>query len=48
MTGHRIKLKGFRIKDGKPERIAGYGLDASAKIRQKKSRKTRVTRRAPG
>jgi hypothetical protein len=46
MTGHRIALKGVRIKNGKLERVFGYGLDASAKIKQRKSKKQRVTRRA--
>jgi hypothetical protein len=42
-TGHRIKISG-RIKDGKiiP---AGRKLDASAAIRQRKSKKVRVKRK---
>lgn len=36
---------GFRIgKSGKVERIPGYGLDASKKAQQKKSKKVRVSR----
>ncbi len=42
MAGQKFTLKGFRIKDGKPERIEGYGLSASAKIARKKSKKVRV------
>lgn len=47
MTGHRISLKGFRIKDGKLQRIPGYGFDAAARIRQKKSKKVTVKRKTP-
>jgi len=36
---------GYRLKGGKVEKIAGYGLDASAKIRAKKSKKQKVVRR---
>jgi hypothetical protein len=36
-------VKGFRIKDGKVEKIAGYGLDSSAKIaKRRKAEKPRV------
>lgn len=49
MTGQKFQLKGFRLnkKTGKPERIEGYGLDASQKIAQKKSKKTKVVRKKP-
>jgi hypothetical protein len=39
-------LRGYVIKDGKVCRVAGYGLDASAKIRQRTSKKVRVIKRA--
>jgi hypothetical protein len=48
MTGHKISLKGVRVKDGKLSAIPSYGRNASAKIAQRKSKKTRVVRRAPG
>lgn len=49
MTGHKIKLPGFRFaKNGNLERIPSYRLNASAAIAQKKSKKVRPTRRAPG
>ena len=43
-TGGRVKttgtpVKGFRLKDGKVEKIAGFGLDASAKIAKRKAAK---------
>lgn len=48
MSGHKITLKGFRIdKSGKVKRIAGYGLDTSAKLRQKKSKRVKVKRKTP-
>lgn len=37
-------IKGYAIKDGKLIKIAGYGLNASAKIAQKKSKKIRPRR----
>lgn len=37
-----ITLKGYTIKDGKVVKIAGYGLNASARIAQRKSKKVRV------
>lgn len=41
-------LKGYRIKsDGKVEKIPGYGLDPSAKIRAKKSKRVKVVKRKP-
>lgn len=49
MIGHKITLKGFRLnkKTGRIERIPGYGLDESAKQRQRSSKKTKVVRRKP-
>lgn len=38
---------GFRMKDGKVERIPGYGLNTSAKIKQRKSKKITVKRKQP-
>jgi len=46
MTGKT--LRGYRItKSGKVEKIKGYGLDAAARIRQKKSKKTKPIKRVP-
>ena len=45
MTGKT--LRGYRIKNGKVEKISGYGLNTSAKIKQKKSKRVRVTKRKP-
>lgn len=46
---HKVKLTGYRItKAGKVEKIQGYGMNASAKIQQRKSKRVRATRRAPG
>ena len=45
MTGK--SLKGYRIKNGKVEKIKAYGLDAAARIRQKKSKKTKPIKRVP-
>lgn len=43
MTGKT--LRGYRItKSGKVEKIAGYGLNTSAKIKQKRSRKIKVVK----
>ena len=47
MAGHKIKLRGYRIKDGRVVKVAGFGLDTSAKIRQKKSKKTKPVKRTP-
>jgi hypothetical protein len=47
MTGHRISLKGFRIKDGKLERVPGYGMNASQKIKQRTSKRMRPVKRKP-
>jgi hypothetical protein len=39
---------GYRIgKSGKVERIPGYGLDASRKAQQRRSKKSRPSRRLP-
>lgn len=43
-----VSLKGFRVKNGKVEKIPSYKLNASAKIAQRKSKKQHVVRRAPG
>lgn len=49
MTGHKIKLPGFRFaKNGNLERSPSYRLNASAAIAQKKSKKVKVARRTPG
>jgi len=46
MTGKT--LRGYRItKSGKVEKIKGYGLDAAARTRQKKSKKTKPIKRVP-
>jgi hypothetical protein len=46
MKSTGVPVKGFRIKGGKVEKIAGYGLDASAKLaRRRKSKKPRVVAR---
>jgi len=47
MTGHKHFLKGFRLnkKTGKPERIPGFGMDESAKQRQRSSKKVRVVKK---
>ena len=46
MTGKT--LRGYRItKSGKVEKISGYGLNTSAKIKQKKSKRVRVAKRKP-
>ena len=45
MTGKT--LRGYRIKNGKVEKIAAYGLNTSAKIKQKKSKKTKPIKRVP-
>jgi len=45
MTGKT--LRGYRIKNGKVEKISGYGLDASKRIKQKKSKRVTVKRKTP-
>lgn len=41
------KLTGYRLKNGKIEKISGYGLNTSAKIKQRKSKKTKPIKRTP-
>ncbi len=43
-----LTLKGYRIKNGKVEKVHGYGMNASQKIRQRTSKKVRPTRRMEG
>jgi hypothetical protein len=43
-----IRVPGFRIKNAKLEKIPGFKLNASAAIKQRKSKRQRVVRRAPG
>ncbi|CAA2139551.1 hypothetical protein HYPP_01504 [Hyphomicrobium sp. ghe19] len=39
-------IKGYRIsKSGKIEKIPGFGLDASQKIKQRTSKKVRVVKK---
>jgi hypothetical protein len=47
MKLYGTRLKGYTAKGGKVEKIKGYGLDASAKIRQKKSKKVKPVKRTP-
>lgn len=49
MSGHKISLRGFRVnkKTGRIEKIEGFGLNTTAKIARKKSKKTKVVRRKP-
>jgi len=47
MTGRRISIPGYSVKDGKPVPRA-HRLSVSKKIAQRKSKKQRVVRRAPG
>ena len=45
MTGHRIKIPGYRIgKDGKLKPCTKH-LDVSARLRQRGSKKIRVARK---
>ena len=44
----RIKVPGYRMKNSRLEKAAGYKLNASAAIAQRKSKKQRVVRRVPG
>ena len=47
-AGVKVHLgPGFRMKDGKVEKIPGYGLNTSAKIKQRKSKKTKPVKRTP-
>jgi hypothetical protein len=43
-----IPLKGFKIANGKLEAVQSYRLSVSAKIAQQKSKRVRVSRKAPG
>jgi len=43
MTGKT--LRGYRIKNGKVEKISGYGLDFSKKLKQKHSKKVKAVKR---
>jgi len=43
MTGKT--LRGYRIKNGKVEKVKGYGLNTSAKIKQRTSKRVRVVKR---
>ena len=47
MKEYGTRLKGYGVKDGKVEKIKGYGLDTSAKIKQRKSKKVRPVKRTP-
>jgi hypothetical protein len=49
MTGHKFQLKGFRInkKTGLPERIPNFGLNKSAQLKQRSSKRTRPMKRKP-
>lgn len=44
MTGRRVQIKGFRLKDGKLVKSTAH-LDASAKLRQRGSNRVRVQRK---
>lgn len=43
-----IRLPGFKLKNGKLERIPSYRMNVSARIAQRKSKRVRVSRRCPG
>ena len=45
LRGYRISMKGFKIRDGKVEKISGYGLDFSKKLKQKHSKKVKAVKR---
>jgi len=47
MKLYGTRLKGYTAKGGKVEKITGYGLDTSAKIRQKKSKRVKPVKRTP-
>lgn len=47
MTRH-LRLKGFRIKDGKVMTRDQRRLDVSARLRQRNSKKVRVARKGTG
>ena len=44
MTGHRIHLKGYKVKDGKVIRDPKR-LDVSARLRERGSKKVRVVKK---
>ncbi len=44
MSGRKVQLKGFRIKDGKLE-CNPMRLDVSARLRQKHSKRVKVVRK---
>jgi hypothetical protein len=43
MTGHRIPVKGWKMKDGKLVRCTKH-LDVSTRLRQRSSRRVRVAK----
>ncbi len=43
----RIALQGFRLKNGRLERVASYRKNVSQRIAERKSKKPRVVRRVP-
>lgn len=43
----RVTLPGFRMKNGKLERVASYRKNVSQRIAERKSKKPRVVRRVP-
>ena len=47
MKEYGTRLKGYVFKDGKIKEVKGYGLDASAKIKQRKSKKVKPVKRTP-
>ena len=47
MKQYGTRLKGYSEKAGKIEKIPGYGLDASKKIKQRKSKKVKPAKRTP-
>lgn len=44
MKTNGVAVRGFTIKDGKVVKIPGFGLNASAKIAQKHSKRVRPTK----
>ncbi len=48
LSGHKVTIKGFRLnKEGKLERIVGFGQTASQKQQARKSKKVRVVKGTP-
>jgi hypothetical protein len=43
-----LSLKGYKLANGKVEKVASYKTNVSQRIAARKSKKVRVTRRAPG